>query len=142
VVAVAAAEAGLFVAGSFDRAGNDRAAGLAHWDARPSSVPGEEAVTGGREELLCWPNPFTSRVTIKWSTQSSVHHRLQAVGDARCTITIHDLLGRRVAVLFDGEGDAVPHMLEWNAEGMAAGIYICRLSHDGIVSTCKLMLVR
>jgi hypothetical protein len=142
VVAVAAAKAGVFVAGLFDRAGNDRAAGLAHWDERPASVPDEGAVNGGTAALVCWPNPFTSRLTIEWSAQPSRRSTLLAAGAEPCSITIHDMLGRVVAVLFDGVAEAGRHTLEWNAEEEPAGMYICRLSHHGVVTTCKLILVK
>jgi hypothetical protein len=51
------------------------------------------------------------------------------VGD----VTIYNLLGSEVARLFSGELGAGPHSFEWDASGVAAGVYECVVRVGGEV---------
>jgi len=84
----------------------------------------------GFKILGAYPNPFTSRVTIEMA--------LDAPTDAE--IVVLDLLGRRVASLFDGPLAAGRHRVEWDggtaAHGSApSGIYFVRVSSQSSVVT-------
>jgi hypothetical protein len=55
------------------------------------------------------------------------------VADSRpLTLTVHDLQGRQVARLLEGQSLAAgAHELVWRAGGAASGIYVLRLTQDG-----------
>ena len=78
------------------------------------------------------PNPFTSATTLEFelATASAV------------SLTVVDAIGRRVAVL--AEGDYAPglHRMEWAPSGLAPGVYLGVLRADGHVVTRRMVLAR
>ncbi len=64
-----------------------------------------------------YPNPFNSSTVITYELQRSMH----------VTLTVYDVLGRKVRVLVDETHDAGRHEVSWDAERMSSGIYIYRL---------------
>ena len=67
------------------------------------------------------PNPAT--------TQLQVRYALATAGDVR--ITLHDLLGRDVARLVSGEQGAGEHRARLDTSGLAAGVYVLRMTAPG-----------
>ncbi len=64
-----------------------------------------------------YPNPFNPATTISFTLPST-----QLV-----SLKIYDLLGREAATLFSGKLEGGEHTMRWQADGMPAGIYFCRL---------------
>ena len=58
------------------------------------------------------------------------------------TIAVYDLLGRRVAVLVDGEVAAGHHGVRFEAGHLASGVYVYRMVAGAYVETRRLTLVR
>ena len=83
-------------------------------------------------DLRCHPDPFTSFTTIEFSLLDpmSVH------------LTVHDLLGREIAVLFDGEAVAGTHAVRFDAGELPSGTYLYRIAAEGSVLTRTMHLVR
>ena len=79
-----------------------------------------------------WPNPFnpTARVAYELAVQSDVQ------------LSVHDLLGRRVAVLAEGPRAAGRHEALVDGSGWASGLYFVTLEAAGRVETRKVLLVR
>ena len=80
-----------------------------------------------------YPNPFnpTTTFTLTVKEQSPVR------------ITIHDLLGRQVAMLHDGE--LVPDLtytFTFDGAGLASGTYLLRVEGGRFVETRRLMLLK
>ncbi len=83
-----------------------------------------------------YPNPFNPATTIKFYLPSSV-------GTAYVTsLRVYDLLGREVAMLLNEPKAPGNHEVTWNAEGMASGVYFCKLRAGGVVQTRKMLLAR
>ncbi len=78
------------------------------------------------------PNPFNPRTTL----------RLQVPRTGPARLTVHDLAGRRVAVLHQGPLTAGAHAVDWDAGGQASGIYLARLTTSAGTATVRLVLVR
>jgi len=83
------------------------------------------------------PNPFNPQTTISFELSQSSHVRL----------SIYDLLGRQVAVLFDGYRHAGPGSVTWNGQdgggaAVSSGVYIARLESATGVWTEKLVVAR
>ncbi|HEX7071157.1 MAG TPA: T9SS type A sorting domain-containing protein, partial [Rhodothermales bacterium] len=85
-----------------------------------------EAVTLGAN----YPNPFNPQTTIPFELTSSAPARL----------TVHDALGRQVAVLVDGSMPAGAHAVTWDAANQPSGVYFYRLSSAGQTATGKMIL--
>ncbi len=98
----------------------------------PSPVPQTTAAT-----LSAAPNPFNPRTTL--------HFTLAQAGPVR--LTIHDLTGRKVAVLVDGDLPAGGHAAPWNGRdaggrAVASGVYLARLVTAEGALTARLTLLR
>lgn len=123
--------------------------GDGHWGPGPGSprafilVPADEGAVGvgpGATSVLRLdghPNPFRGRVSVAFS--------IVEPGPVR--LSIHDLAGRRVARLFEGESTAGAHAFEWagrrsGGERAAAGIYFAVLETSGERLILKLVLER
>ena len=84
------------------------------------------------------PNPFNPETSIDFSVPT---------GGRQVRLEIFDILGQRVAVLFDGEMAAGKHRLHWRGldrEGrpVASGIYIYRLQSGALRMAKRMVLVR
>ncbi|NNE47463.1 MAG: T9SS type A sorting domain-containing protein [Rhodothermales bacterium] len=65
-----------------------------------------------------YPNPFRIATTIRYSLQRS----------EEVTLTVYDLLGRRIDVLYSGPRPPGEYATRFDASDLAAGIYFCRLT--------------
>ena len=80
-----------------------------------------------------YPNPFNPATTIVYSVRESSHIR----------ITVHDLLGRTVAILTDTPATPGRHSVMFDAAGYASGVYMVRIYADGKpAGSRKIMLIR
>jgi hypothetical protein len=79
-----------------------------------------------------YPNPFNAQTTISYSLSES--------GPA--TLTIYNLLGQKVAVLFDGVQTAGEHKTVWDAGNQTSGIYFYRISAGRFIKSEKMLLLK
>jgi hypothetical protein len=116
--------------------------GMAGGPFAPEHVTVPTAVgTGPRAAPLvlhpCHPNPSNPRVTVALTVASP--------GPVR--VAIHDLAGRRVALLAEGHLAAGAHRWTWDGRdrtgrAVASGRYVCRAVGGGVTATQSLTLVR
>jgi hypothetical protein len=97
-------------------------------------APGGSTQVSG---LSAFPNPFNPSCTIKF---------ILPTVDVSCELAIFDIAGRRVATLFEGEGDGRQHEIEWSGRmdsgGQAgSGVYLLSLRTGSKVENAKLVLV-
>ncbi len=74
-----------------------------------------------------YPNPFNAQTVIPFT--------LNRAGEV--SLNIFDITGRSVGVQYIEPLQAGMHEFVWNAEGMASGTYLVRLTVDGRVSTAE-----
>jgi predicted nucleotidyltransferase len=100
------------------------------WREDVGSDVGEAAAAA---VLDCWaePNPLCGRTRVGFS--------LPYGGNAR--LTIHDLAGRRVATLHEGDAEAGPHAVAWRPIRIASGVYFIRLEFAGQTRTRQIVLL-
>jgi hypothetical protein len=84
-----------------------------------------------------YPNPFNPTTTIKF----------QIPATAQVTITIYDVLGKKVKTLIDEEKPAGYFQVAWDAQDetrqqMASGVYLCHLAVAGYTKYIKMLLLR
>ncbi|MBD3615491.1 MAG: T9SS type A sorting domain-containing protein [Gracilimonas sp.] len=96
--------------------------------------PGEDAEgLPGRFELYNnYPNPFNPTTTIRFAVPL----------EGRVQLSIYDILGRKVADLIDENYRAGFHEVQWNANSLASGMYIYRLTTQDGVFTKKMSLIK
>jgi hypothetical protein len=80
---------------------------------------------------LCanYPNPFNPSTMIVFYLPKS----------ERVTLKVYDIVGREVETLITGEVPAGEHRLQWSAQGLASGVYLCRLEAGGFSETIKMI---
>ena len=98
--------------------------------------PGARVLPQGFELGANYPNPFNPSTMIPYQLPNAMHVRLE----------VFNILGQRVATLVDGEQPAGFHTASWNAtdvagEAVAAGVYLYRLSGDGVRTTRSMVLI-
>ncbi len=79
-----------------------------------------------------FPNPFNQNTIIEF--------HLGEPGPAE--LVIYDVLGRRVATIFDGVSDDRIQFVPFDASDLATGVYIAVLRAEGRTETMKMTLVR
>ncbi len=78
-----------------------------------------------------YPNPFNPSTTIKFQIPNSNF----------VTLEIYNLLGQKVATLVNEKLNTGTYTAEWNAAGLASGIYFYRLITSNGFSSMKKMIV-
>ena len=79
-----------------------------------------------------YPNPFNPATTISFSLPSK----------SFVSLKVFDALGRKVAVLLSEELPLGTYSPQWNAAGLASGVYFYRLQAGSFIETKKLILLR
>ena len=84
-----------------------------------------------------YPNPFNPVTTIRYTV--GTHHDVPVLID----LSIYNLSGQKVATLVSAKQSAGHYEVQWDASGMASGVYLYRLSTgSGFTQTRKLVLLR
>lgn len=84
------------------------------------------------ELLQNYPNPFNPSTKIRFVLPKSDH----------VTLKVFNLLGQEIETLVDAVHIAGEYEVEWNAKGLASGVYIYRLQAGEFVETKKLVLLK
>jgi plastocyanin len=79
-----------------------------------------------------YPNPFNSQTTLQFSVPIETNVK----------ITIWDVLGKQAAVAFAGRAAAGRHVVNFNADGLAAGLYYYRLETPMAAITRKMLYLK
>jgi hypothetical protein len=97
-----------------------------------TGVGGEGTVPTAYEVSQNYPNPFNPSTTIDFAMPER----------GQVTLKIYNLLGQEVATLINGELSAGRHGVQWNAAGVASGVYLYQLKAGSFVETRKLTLAK
>lgn len=79
-----------------------------------------------------YPNPFNPATTIRFSLPERSHVEL----------VIYDALGDHVETLVNGEQEAGVYEVEFDARGLASGVYFYHIKSNSYTSTKKLVLMK
>jgi hypothetical protein len=106
------------------------------------AILGSPSVTGVEDERYIipdefvlyqsYPNPFNPSTTIKYSLPNS----------DIVSLKVFDILGREVAILLDEYKTAGTHTVEFNASGLASGVYFYQLRAQYFIETKKMVLMK
>jgi len=97
------------------------------------SVKDESEVPDKYTLLRAYPSPFNSSTTVSFELSRP----------SQVTLAIYNLLGQRVATLFEGVKPAEAHKVAWDADGVPSGTYFARLTTDsGERREARLVLVK
>jgi hypothetical protein len=79
-----------------------------------------------------YPNPFNPRTGVRY----------QVAGVSQVRLVVYDLLGREVAVLVDERKSPGTYEVSFDANGLASGVYICRLTTGESTQSLKMVLAK
>jgi hypothetical protein len=79
-----------------------------------------------------YPNPFNPSTTIKFMLPKT----------SNVTLTVFNILGQKVATLFDGRMSAGAQVVQFDATRLSSGVYIYRLEAGDFRSQKKMMLLK
>jgi hypothetical protein len=83
-----------------------------------------------------YPNPFNPETVISWQVGATGRAPVQV------ELSIYNVLGQKVCTLISEKKKAGYYKIEWDASGLASGIYYYRLQAEGFVETRKLVLLK
>jgi uncharacterized protein (DUF362 family) len=80
---------------------------------------------------LCsnYPNPFNPSTMIVFY--------MPVV--ERVSIKVYDITGREIETIIDGEVPSGEHRMQWSAQGLASGVYLCRMQTKNYSETIKMI---
>ncbi|TVR27816.1 MAG: T9SS C-terminal target domain-containing protein [Balneolaceae bacterium] len=79
-----------------------------------------------------YPNPFDDETTIHFSIEQ----------DSMVDLDIFSVDGRKIAILISSVVEAGEHKLSFSAEDLASGVYIIRLTANGLTKSRAITIVR
>lgn len=79
-----------------------------------------------------YPNPFNPVTTLHYSLPRT----------AGITISMYDILGNEVSVIYSGEKPAGEHKIEINGNKLSSGIYMVRLQSENLSALHKIVLLK
>jgi len=79
-----------------------------------------------------YPNPFNPVTHIKFGTPKP--------GDVE--ITLYNILGQKVATLWQGFKPAGYHILDFDASRLASGLYFYRMQAERFVKVQKMVVIK
>lgn len=101
-------------------------------DGSAVPVPEEAELPRFVELEQNYPNPFNPSTRIVYSVP----------GYTDVTLSVYDVLGRRIAVLVNEPRQQGTHFTVWDASGVASGVYIYRIEAAGQILSRKMTLVK
>lgn len=79
-----------------------------------------------------YPNPFNPQTTIEFNLPRR----------ERVVVEVFNMLGEKIATLYEGEAAPGNHRVSFNAQGLPSGIYFYYLKAPGVTLTKKMVLLR
>jgi hypothetical protein len=106
------------------------------WLRNPTAVEGGTGSEGPLPTSYSlsqnYPNPFNPSTELRYALPR----------DVRVTLEIYNILGQRVATPVDEHQRAGYKTIRWDPQGLASGIYLCRLQAGDYTQTRKMVLLK
>lgn len=100
--------------------------------AVPISVRPELSGAVTEYAISNYPNPFNPSTKI----------RFEVPKEGKAAVSIYNIMGQKVASLFDGFLNAGAYTTEFDARHLTSGLYLCRLEARDVTITKKMILLR
>ena len=108
------------------------------WVLSPETVTGIQLPLPPRTHLMAaYPNPLNPKTVIELL--------LNEAGQTK--LSVHDAMGRQVAMIYSGWLDVGNHLLEWNGTDKSgqhapSGVYFLRLNTRSSTEAMRLVIIR
>jgi choice-of-anchor A domain-containing protein/uncharacterized repeat protein (TIGR01451 family) len=98
----------------------------------PLAVENTQAVPTAFELSQNYPNPFNPSTKIRVSVPMTT----------KASISVYNILGQRIALLFNGELKCGVHEFDFSAKNLSSGIYFYRIESSAFNATRKMVLTK
>ncbi len=92
----------------------------------------KEGIPEDYELYANYPNPFNPSTRISFDLPEDTNIKLE----------LFDILGNRITILTDKKMKAGNHSVEFEPEGLASGVYICRITTEKFVKSIKMSYLK
>ncbi len=99
---------------------------------RYTPVYSDTGLPSAHKLLDVYPNPFNASATISFALDEA----------GRVKLSVYNILGRKVATLYEGKLETGDHRVIWEAQGFPSGVYFARLETSGRPVTARMLLVK
>jgi hypothetical protein len=97
-----------------------------------TSVDDEVSVPSTFELAQNYPNPFNATTNISFTLDEA----------SNVSVEVFNILGEKVTTLVDGNLEAGEHTLNWDAAKYTSGVYMYKLSANGVSETRRMVLLK
>ena len=98
----------------------------------PASISGDASVPLGFDLKQNYPNPFNPQTFIEFELKK----------ESDVSLTVYDVLGKRISTLIDKHALPGNHKIEFNGENLSSGNYFYQLKADGETKTKKMSIIK
>jgi hypothetical protein len=105
----------------------------------PTNVESSMPIVSGFYLEQNYPNPFNPSTKIKYQIPASQN---PSKGGTFVTLKVYDILGNEIATLVNEEKTAGSYEVDFNASGLASGIYLYKLISPNFSETKKMIFLR
>ena len=98
----------------------------------PSGVSDKDLIAAGFQLQQNYPNPFNPSTRIQY----------QVASNSQVSLKVYDVLGNEVATLVDENKPAGNYEVNFDASGLASGMYLYKIQAGSFVETKKMILLR
>lgn len=98
----------------------------------PTAVNDVQAKVSGYKLNQNYPNPFNPSTQISFNLDKA----------ANTNLSVYNMLGQKVATLFNGNLNSGAHAFTFNAANLESGIYVYQLKSGNFTETRKMMLLK
>lgn len=105
---------------------------LEYFEDLTSVNDGQNVIVDQYELRQNYPNPFNPTTNIMFALPKG----------GRVKLSVYNMLGQEIAVLFNGYKEAGVHTATWNAGNFSSGIYIYKLETDVKIFAKKMTLLK
>ena len=106
----------------------------------PTNVESSMPIVSGFQLEQNYPNPFNPSTKIKFIIPNVIASG--AKQSQLITLKVYDILGNEIATLVNEEKAAGTYEVDFNASGLASGIYLYKLISQNFSETKKMILIR
>jgi hypothetical protein len=112
----------------------DGATSIAEWENSGESWSTNDLISlpSDIKLLTCYPNPFNSTTTIRFTLEQSGY----------VSLAIYDISGREIAKLLNGWKPVGTNEISFKGDNLGSGIYLIHLLGQGYSETIKLVLIK
>jgi hypothetical protein len=106
----------------------------------PTGIKSDEIKNNSFKLYQNYPNPFNPTTKIRYSIPSVETH--SGASQQNVLLKMYDVLGNEIATLVNEEKSPGEYEVEFNAKGLASGIYFYRLIAGENIISKKMILIK